>query len=121
MKICYRRNDAVTDSVFMFASKMLDAETSGRVHSNPRRVEVEECVAKASGKTDRGKDKRYIPERVICCNVCNLASTKMKWCKKCKIVRYCSKKCQKIDWKRNNHKRLCKKIRKNGWDKVYKC
>ena len=75
-------------------------------------------IAKSSGKTDRSKEKRYIPERVICCNICNLASTKMKWCKKCKIVRYCSKKCQKIDWNRNNHKQLCQKIRKNGWNKV---
>lgn len=36
---------------------------------------------------------------------------KLKLCKMCKIVRYCSKKCQKIDW--SNHKRKCKELAKN--------
>eukprot|EP01084_Bolivina_argentea_P183359 316416_1 len=35
-----------------------------------------------------------------------------KWylCKKCKMVYYCSRKCQKMDWntKRNSHKIICK-------------
>lgn len=33
-----------------------------------------------------------------------------KWykCKKCKIAYYCSKKCQKYDWNRFNHKYLCR-------------
>lgn len=33
-------------------------------------------------------------------------------CRKCKVIRYCSKKCQKIDWNMYNHKSICKKIRK---------
>eukprot|EP01084_Bolivina_argentea_P292379 502629_1 len=32
-----------------------------------------------------------------------------KWylCKKCKMVYYCSKKCQKIDWNLYNHRKFC--------------
>eukprot|EP01084_Bolivina_argentea_P175320 303636_1 len=35
-----------------------------------------------------------------------------KWykCSSCRLVYYCSKKCQKIDWNRNNHRKLCRKI-----------
>merc|ERR1712096_150713 len=33
-------------------------------------------------------------------------------CSNCKIAHYCSRKCQKVDWKRR-HKKACKKT-KNG-------
>ena len=33
-------------------------------------------------------------------------------CKKCRVIRYCSKRCQKMDWNRDNHKRYCRKFRK---------
>eukprot|EP01084_Bolivina_argentea_P202850 346511_1 len=36
--------------------------------------------------------------------------SKLYKCKSCRITRYCSKQCQKIDWNRNNHKKYCKKI-----------
>ena len=38
-----------------------------------------------------------------------------KWykCKRCKIVYYCSKKCQKLDWNRYNHKLVCHGMRFN--------
>ena len=34
-----------------------------------------------------------------------------KWykCKKCKLF-YCSKRCQKYDWKRHNHRRMCNNL-----------
>ena len=28
-------------------------------------------------------------------------------CKKCKLVYYCSKRCQKCDWNKYNHKLVC--------------
>mmetsp|Transcript_69702 Transcript_69702/g.85482 ORF Transcript_69702/g.85482 Transcript_69702/m.85482 type:complete len:222 (+) Transcript_69702:3-668(+) len=34
----------------------------------------------------------------------------LKKCRQCKMVRYCSRKCQKQDW--INHKEICKKLRK---------
>lgn len=32
---------------------------------------------------------------------------KFHMCKRCKIVYYCSKKCQKIDWNKYNHRIIC--------------
>eukprot|EP01084_Bolivina_argentea_P051391 94530_1 len=38
-------------------------------------------------------------------------SVKMwKKCKGCKVVRYCSKHCQKLDWNKGSHKEVCKKL-----------
>ena len=42
------------------------------------------------------------------CNYCNKIDGKLKTCTRCKQAFYCSKKCQKKDWK--NHKKVCKKI-----------
>ena len=50
-----------------------------------------------------------------CQNVgCNVQRKygKLYKCKKCKCARYCSRKCQKIDWNRNQHKKYCKKLKK---------
>ena len=41
------------------------------------------------------------------CNVCGKKSKLLKYCAQCKNVKYCSRKCQKIDWNTNNHKRIC--------------
>ena len=52
---------------------------------------------------------------------------KLYKCKKCRVVRYCSRRCQKVDWNQHNHKLYCKKIRaltkesrKNSTDKLDK-
>jgi hypothetical protein len=34
--------------------------------------------------------------------------TELKWCSRCKIVRYCSKTCQQLDFA--THKTICKKV-----------
>merc|ERR1712228_220154 len=47
---------------------------------------------------------------VICGNMNTL--NQFKVCKGCKVVSYCSAKCQKYDWNRFKHKRICSKIRK---------
>ena len=33
--------------------------------------------------------------------------TKLKKCKRCKYSRYCSVRCQKLDWNRGLHKEIC--------------
>eukprot|EP01084_Bolivina_argentea_P054102 99235_1 len=35
---------------------------------------------------------------------------KLYKCKKCQVSRYCSKRCQKLDWKKGYHKLLCTKL-----------
>ena len=39
-----------------------------------------------------------------CCHTCGKKTT-CKKCAKCEEISYCSRKCQKIDWKR--HKKEC--------------
>jgi hypothetical protein len=38
----------------------------------------------------------------------------LKWCSRCKVVRYCSKTCQKVDYK--SHKVNCKNV--NKWAEI---
>ena len=46
-----------------------------------------------------------------CCSFCGITSTNdLKTCKGCLITVYCSKKCQKLDWKRE-HQYYCKRHR----------
>eukprot|EP01084_Bolivina_argentea_P127562 225563_1 len=112
MKICYRRNDARIDEVFAnFLQKMEKLIKSNydtqSLLQHPDNISL---ITKKSGKTDRKKEFANIPQRIICCNVCKIASNEMKWCKRCRIVRYCSKKCQKLDWNKQNHRTLCARI-----------
>eukprot|EP01084_Bolivina_argentea_P229489 387305_1 len=45
------------------------------------------------------------------CDARRFTVTLMK-CKSCQVARYCSKRCQKIDWNKYNHKLYCKKMTK---------
>ena len=52
-----------------------------------------------------------------CDNVgCNVTrsenNNKLYKCKQCQVIRYCSRKCQKIDWNKNNHTVLCERFTK---------
>ncbi|XP_061178384.1 uncharacterized protein LOC133187027 [Saccostrea echinata] len=44
------------------------------------------------------------------CNNCGIQREGMQKCKKCLLVYYCSRKCQKKDWK-TNHKTKCGKLK----------
>lgn len=41
------------------------------------------------------------------CNYCHKKNAKLKTCKNCRNVLYCSKLCQKKDWNLSNHKSKC--------------
>ncbi|RYE17877.1 MAG: zinc finger MYND domain-containing protein [Sphingobacteriaceae bacterium] len=45
------------------------------------------------------------------CLVCGLTEDKMPSCARCHAVAYCSRSCQKIDWK-SRHKYECQGMRK---------
>ena len=49
------------------------------------------------------------------CNYCHKKAKhgkeRFKWCKGCNKVMYCSRKCQKLDWKENDHKIVCVYLR----------
>lgn len=44
------------------------------------------------------------------CWNCGRQEVKLLKCSKCMIAEYCSKDCQRIDWKENGHKMACKKL-----------
>jgi len=43
------------------------------------------------------------------CIVCKREGAEVKVCNQCHIARYCSKECQKADWK--CHKKMCRKVK----------
>jgi hypothetical protein len=51
------------------------------------------------------KKKSYIE----CCANCETTNCRLLECGRCALVKYCSKECQKQDWK-SNHKLFCKSI-----------
>ncbi len=63
-------------------------------------------------KKSEDKEKKYYPPNPNwCCSVCDKSddsnSKTMKTCGRCKAVQYCSRECQKADWK--EHKKKCGK------------
>eukprot|EP00984_Skeletonema_dohrnii_P016342 scaffold7239_cov123-Skeletonema_dohrnii-CCMP3373.AAC.4 len=60
---------------------------------------------------DKHREVRSINKMGICCNPCcslperKLERSAMESCEQCRHVHYCSRKCQKNDWKR--HKEAC--------------
>eukprot|EP01084_Bolivina_argentea_P063098 115259_1 len=54
---------------------------------------------------------RWKKMKCIRCRVTRQYVDLMK-CKSCKVIRYCSKKCQKLDWNRYNHRQQCKTFTK---------
>lgn len=51
------------------------------------------------GDEERGRDLK--------CEICG-KSEDIKRCAKCKVVAYCSRECQKSDWKK--HKKICPQL-----------
>ena len=40
----------------------------------------------------------------------DMGSGKLRKCKRCRVARYCSKYCQKRDWKYGDHKKICNRF-----------
>lgn len=48
----------------------------------------------------------------IGCNVQRKDKDCLYKCSKCRVVRYCSTRCQKVDWNKNNHRLYCMAFQK---------
>ena len=68
-------------------------------------------IKKAMNTFNSRLEEKYI------CNGCKIISLKLKICTGCNKVLYCSRECQKKDWK--EHKKICKKDWKEH-KKIYK-
>lgn len=66
-------------------------------------------------KQNIAKCKQEIKNKI--CNYCGRGqeAKKLNSCKGCALTMYCSTKCQKMDWKNNNHREFCSKY----WIKKY--
>lgn len=51
------------------------------------------------------KENRKDTNGLRICTYCKKTDLNMSKCAKCKISNYCSRECQKLDWK--NHKQIC--------------
>ena len=51
-----------------------------------------------------------------CCSYCYVNESALgrglRLCKGCRVALYCTRRCAKRDWRRGNHKHLCKRIQK---------
>ena len=66
---------------------------------------LSDCIIEASRNVYFNK-WRYVRCGNVSCNKLRISTPNgLKKCVNCKCVRYCSRKCQKIDWK--NHKEIC--------------
>ena len=54
-------------------------------------------------------ENNAIENNAIVCQYCNISNIKLMSCLYCPLIKYCSKKCQKSDWKKN-HKLICKYV-----------
>jgi hypothetical protein len=51
-----------------------------------------------------------MPKRCCLCNVVASEGVKFSYCGACQSAQYCSKVCQKKDWKEGEHKKICKSL-----------
>lgn len=50
-------------------------------------------------------------DQIPVCNFCHKISPIVKWCGKCRSIKYCSQECQKEDW--DDHKTYCRLFYQN--------
>jgi hypothetical protein len=55
-----------------------------------------------------------MPNKCFTCNAAESEGVKFSYCGACQSVLYCSKVCQKEDWKEGEHKKICKSLKNAG-------
>ena len=99
-------NDSLTHYHYGILLRMMGKSKLARKHLNKVK-RIRKIKQHLNNKEYDDINRDYIFD---VCNCCGLKrSDGMKKCSKCKLVYYCSKKCQKYDWIRNGHRSQCKK------------
>ena len=88
------------------------ARKPGQILVDKRNFERHQVV-----NSNKGPHYQILTWRNICrlkeCLVCHKKHLKLRKCRKCKRRLFCSKKCQKIDWKHNDkHRKNCRCVQK---------
>jgi len=101
----------------LLAQKM--APDKSEPEHDDEKEEEEEEKQDSKDKSDQGFQQTDEPApeiKIDCCGACGVEDTPDMVCAKCKTIKYCSKECQKNDWK--SHKEMCKWVVK--WKVVNK-
>eukprot|EP01083_Nonionella_stella_P185207 674675_1 len=111
------------DELFELASKTTNMNINYDVVEKQSNDKTSSKNVKRKSKKSEKLKKRKKKE----CKVCNTTEMKPMLCRECrkggnhKCVRYCSRKCQKIDWKKGGHRLECETFKKcNTCGKILK-
>eukprot|EP01083_Nonionella_stella_P067210 177608_1 len=108
------------DELFELASKTTNMNINYDVVEKQSNDKTSSKNVKRKSKKSEKLKKRKKKE----CKVCNTTEMKPMLCRECrkggnhKCVRYCSRKCQKIDWKKGGHRLECEEKLKKRKKKV---
>lgn len=117
----YSKNSVIHKSVME-----LYKEESMPMHMEiPRKIIHSKLAKKVSWKFIKLLERRTHKLKLTCSNIkctemnetieTNKYKRGWKWklymCKRCRMVYYCSRKCQKADWKHHNHRIICAILR----------
>jgi hypothetical protein len=70
----------------------------------PVLVDAQLLMTPMSGQAPTGRSDFEILNKARICERCNVASSTLKRCKRCRAVRYCSLECQREHWEKIHHK-----------------
>lgn len=103
---CYVCHEKIDDFKFIYHMGMTHSGEIITASKTPvLMISSPECVRHLNKRHKRCPKHRKIKYHKICVN-CETKSENMKKCSRCKVVYYCSSKCQRADWKK--HKKICK-------------
>nr|XP_034299505.1 uncharacterized protein LOC117680964 [Crassostrea gigas] len=101
-KECQKEDWSRRHRVECKAMKPLEREMTYQIKSEVKDGKKEQKPYERQNKTEDGKNR----ELLDCCSVCR-KNADLKGCKECHKIKYCSRECQRVDWK--TQKTSCKR------------
>merc|ERR1712228_890821 len=95
----------------LFDDGTVSEEKSNVIYWKLLRCKMESCNIEYNTNQKRKWYKDWLKKDMLCASgycLKNKKDHKMYRCKRCQFVKYCSKKCQKLDW--IHHKLVCKTL-----------